>query len=135
MPALHMPPGVTDGINPHIAAARARLVRGTSTGLADELRFIVLCFVNRCGSNFVAQALASSGFLNSGGEWLNAGAITANTAPADTMTDYMNFLARRFGRNGIFVFKAAITQLDMLNEFEVLGPMLRRTHFIVIQRA
>src|SRR5882724_2247499 len=40
-----------------------------------DLKFVFICFTNRCGSNFFAEAMASDGTLNLGFEFLNHDAI------------------------------------------------------------
>lgn len=100
------------------------------------LRFVFICFTNRCGSHFLAEALASSETLNYAGEMFNAD-IVIGDSKAYGLRDlgaYVGHLARSNQRNGILVSKVSVTQMGMLAKAGILDHILARTSFILLER-
>jgi trehalose 2-sulfotransferase len=106
------------------------------TAIPDGLRFVFICFTNRCGSHFLAEALASSEFLNNAGEMFNANIVIGDSKAFD-LTDlgaYVGHLARTAQKNGVLVTKLSVTQMAMLAKAGVLDHIRRRTSFILLER-
>lgn len=102
-----------------------------------QMRFIFLCYTNRCGSNYVAELLASSGKYNLAGEDLNFDtAIRHSTEHGFTnLGAYFAFLVRRKARNNTFVIKLAVQHLELLVASGVMKKLQSHSHFVLIERA
>ncbi len=99
-------------------------------------RLVFLCFTNRSGSTFLAEALASGGHLNNGGEFFNFDTMreVASTHSISTFAEYLEFLIAQEGKNGTLVVKVAITQLFLLYKFRLLEICFQNIKFIFIER-
>jgi LPS sulfotransferase NodH len=99
--------------------------------------FFVVCFTNRCGSNFLAQAIASEGRLPQAGEVLNFDTVTYQAAKFK-LPSYPAFLAhlvpRVAGKNKIFGCKASVGQLLSLYNLGVLHHVKDKLTLIHVQR-
>ncbi len=103
--------------------------------LAEELSsltsFYVICFTNRCGSNHLAQCLASDGRLMQAGEVLNQEAVINNALQHGftSFDQYLTWLIKtQKGAHGVFGLKASAGQLlGLYNQgiLELLGPRLK----------
>jgi trehalose 2-sulfotransferase len=113
-----------DLIEAHFGGVAADL-----SAIPTNMRFILICFTNRCGSHFLADVLASSGVLNRAGEMFNA-EIVVNDSKAYGLRDmgqFVGHLARAASKNGILVSKATVTQMATLAKTGVLDHILSRT--------
>ncbi len=120
-----------DLIEAHFGAAAADLA-----AIPSNVRFVLICFTNRCGSHFLADALASSGVLNRAGEMFNA-EIVVGDSKAHNLRDlgqFVGHLARSQSKNGILVSKATVTQIAVLARAGILDHILARTSFLVLER-
>lgn len=111
-------------------------VGGVWTPPVPELRFLFLCFTNRCGSNYLAELLAATGVLNRPEEVFN-GETMAEHARAQRLPSfpaYVDFLCRRLARGGWFTAKAGLEQLLMLAETGLLDALGDRAHILFIER-
>ena len=100
------------------------------------LRFVFLCFTNRCGSNYLAELLASTGALNRAEEVFNGETIAehARAEGLGSFAAYVDFLCRRLAREGRFLSKIGLEQLLMLTETGLLDQIGDRAQFLLIER-
>jgi LPS sulfotransferase NodH len=101
-----------------------------------ELKFLFICFTNRCGSNYLAHLIASTGVLNVAEEAFNESTVRdhAEREGLRSLHEYVNFLGRRLNMSGWLTAKVGIEQLLMLTEARVLDEIIGRTKFILIER-
>ena len=107
------------------------------TALIDpSMKFLFVGFTNRCGSNFLAHLIASTGILNVAEESFNASAAAEHVRRHGlrSLHDYVNFLCRRLNMSGWLITKVAIEQLVMLAESGVLDQIIGRSKIILIER-
>lgn len=96
--------------------------------------FCILCFTNRCGSGFLAQALASDGRLQQARESLNFDTVIQHSEKSGfrSFDAYLAAMIRRHtGPARIYAVKANAGQLTMLHDrgiLELAGPKLRFVH-------
>jgi len=86
----------------------------------------LICFTNRCGSNFAAQALASSGQVGEAGENLNFDVVISHATRLGhrSLKEYWEWLGNATrGQANLFGCKVSIGQLIMLWEQEILHSM------------
>lgn len=103
--------------------------------LPDLDQVVVLCFTNRCGSNFLADALAGSGHLNMAREMIDSGFARGAVPDAGSMAE---FLSVEIGRHMVgrrFILKAAPNHLDVMARCGLLDVWRDRLHFVYIERA
>ena len=124
--------------NPHRAHLEAEF--GLSVPdpafVPPDLDFLFLLFTNRCGSNYLAQALASTGRFNEAGEFFNADVITfhAKRNGLRSMHEYFSFLPHLVASNGWLVAKLGPENIDVLEEAGILATILGRSRFILLER-
>lgn len=130
-PLIARPDEHGDQINAHYGNAPADL-----TAIPSGLRFVFICFTDRCGSHFLAEALASSELLNNAGEMFNADVVIGDSKAygLHDLGTYVGHLARSRQRNGILVSKLSVTQMGMLAKAGILDHVLTRTSFILLER-
>jgi LPS sulfotransferase NodH len=95
----------------------------------------ILCFSNRCGSNFIAQAIASDGRLNAPGENLNFDVVIRHSDQRafTSFLEYWQWLTNAAKSDlGLFGCKASAGQLLFLCEEGVLKR--DRVRFIHVLR-
>lgn len=96
-----------------------------------------LCFTNRCGSNYLAQAIASDGRLSQAGENINYDTVINHSKRHGfrTFREYFSWLAgQREGKSAQFGCKVSIGQLMFLNNEGILGDFSGIPRFIHIVR-
>jgi LPS sulfotransferase NodH len=124
--------------NDHMRMVEAQLgeITPTRTELRRDIRYVFLCFTNRCGSNFLANALSSSGHLNRAGEFFNGNTIVDNCHIHQLMSvpEYFNSLTHREGKNGFLVSKLSYTHLELLCKAGVLDRIVDLSCFVVLER-
>jgi trehalose 2-sulfotransferase len=100
------------------------------------LRFVFLCFTNRCGSNYLAELLASTGALNRAEEVFNGETITEHVRAQAlaSLSAYLDFLCRRLALGGRLLAKIGLEQLVMLTEAGLLDQIGHRAQFLLIER-
>jgi LPS sulfotransferase NodH len=122
--------------NVHLDPLRDRL--GHSSRLIDDhLRFLFICYTNRCGSNLVAQLLASTGAFNLAGEFFNYD-TTINQIEKNGLKDvvsYFDYLCRRVAKKGTLVSKLAVSHLQLLGKAGILDQIIEKSRFIVVERS
>ncbi len=104
--------------------------------LPPSLRFVFLCFTNRCGSSYLGEILSSTGIFNPVEEPFNFDEVQpiCTAYGIKSVGEYFCFIAQRSARNGIYILKAAIDHLRLLVEANVLDQIIDRTDFIFLQR-
>ena len=128
----------TKVINPH----RDRLIaefgslRPDPTFVAPDIEYLFVLYINRCGSNYLSQALASTGLLNEAGEFFNADTVLAHSREQrlTSLQGYFAYLPQLVARNGWLACKLAIEHVDLLREAGILDVILPRSHFILLER-
>ena len=124
--------------NPHRRAIERQFgsIAVPPATLPPGARFIFLCFTNRCGSNYLADAMQSDGRLNMAGEFFNADAVLADVKLHGhaTFADHvrLQFLWRQ--RSDRFAVKIAIPHLALLGQAGVLDAVHARAHYILLTR-
>jgi LPS sulfotransferase NodH len=112
----------------HIAAADAALPKG--------LRFVFLCFTQRCGSTYLAQLIGSGGQYNVPREYLNHEHVIARSAKRNltSFADYFSDLARADAKQGRIFIKVTPLHLGLLQEAGLLGRIVGCSDFVLIER-
>ncbi len=101
--------------------------------LPAELKFVFLCFTNRCGSNFLADLLVSTRRLRHASEFLNAEEVVsaATLHGHRTFQEYFSWHARsRAARCNVVTAKLAIPHLEMLGDSGILDQIFNRSWFV-----
>ena len=108
---------------------------GGSVALPD-LTYVFIVFTNRSGSTYLGELLASTGYFNAAEEALNADTVLAvcKSRGIATFARYFAAIAAERSRNGHFFVKAAVGQLAVLAWHGILGRILPRARFIVVER-
>ena len=111
--------------------------RVTDIAVGENIKFIFVCFTNRCGSNYLCDLLASTGQFNRAQECLNADFVLdiCRKKGIHTLRRYLADLALENVHDGIFVIKVAAEQLAMLAGCGFLDDVRYRSMFVWIQRA
>jgi LPS sulfotransferase NodH len=101
---------------------------------ADQMLF--LCFTNRCGSNYLAQVLASTGAFNEAGEFFNAATVLEHAAARGlrSLPEYMAALPAIVPSHTNFAAKAAPDQLVMLADAGILDALAPRATYALLER-
>jgi LPS sulfotransferase NodH len=114
---------------------------GLTPGLADALDalscFYVIAFTNRCGSNYVAQCIASGSVLRQAGENLNHDGVIrqAKANGLKSYAGYLEWVIRRNARqSGVFGCKASAGQFIGLHEAGVLAHLGDKLRVIHVRR-
>ena len=95
---------------------------------------VVLCFVNRSGSNFLAECLASSGHLPRAREFfLKRNLLSFQETGAD-LSSIFEAIVEKHTVNGIFATKFGFAQLAFFDSHEFLDSAFARTKFIHLIR-
>jgi len=133
---LLLPPGCAT--SEHLEKVRARF-GGTlhaPVSLPPGLRLAFLCFTNRCGSNYLASLLATSGKLNAASEMLNAEEVcrVADQFGINSFQQYFAAIARHDMRSGVFLTKLAVPHLPLLVESGLLQHCRATAVFLLMER-
>ncbi len=117
--------------------ASLRLKVDFERALYDDLEFLFLCFTNRCGSNFVAETLASNGSLNVASEWWNGGEIlrVCRDQKLEDFGQYFNGTCRYNMRNGRLISKLAVENLVLLHSSGFFDSPDLRCRFLIVERS
>jgi LPS sulfotransferase NodH len=101
-----------------------------------DLDFLFLLFTNRCGSNFLAQVLASTGRFNEAGEFFNADTVLshADRNGLTSLPAYFGFVSRLVARGNRMTAKLGIEHIALLSEAGILDAILPRSRFILLER-
>src|SRR5271166_1365521 len=97
---------------------------------ALRTQYIFVCFTNRSGSNFLSEVIASSGFLNTAGEFFKGDTIDhIQVLGLRDFGQCFNYLVAEMSRNGHLVSKLSATHLVILAKFGILDQILTHSHF------
>lgn len=101
------------------------------------IKTLFVCFVNRCGSNFLGSFLASTGYLNLGREVFNHPLVTGISTRHElsSYSDYCAHLLEHESRNGVLVVKASVGQLTFLARTGLMAQMFTDPYFLHIERS
>ena len=110
---------------------------GSVAGLPSALRFVFLCFTNRCGSAYLGDILRATDFFEQPGESLNSGDVLAlcRSEGIRSFADYFAHVVRRDARNNTYMVKVAPEQIVLLVESGILGQIAERSDFLLLNRA
>jgi LPS sulfotransferase NodH len=102
----------------------------------EPIKTFVICFSNRCGSNFLAAALASTGKFPRAGEYFNEGSVRHLVASgkAARFGEVCLELAKQHMLEGAFATKLAWAQLYFLTKTMVIPSIYGMPKFILITR-
>jgi len=105
--------------------------------LPPSMRFVFLCYTNRCGSNYVAELIASSGNYNLAGEDLNFDTVLTHSKKHgfESFQTYFAHLVKIKAAAGVLFIKTAPTHLEILGRSGILDQIIDSTQFILIERA
>lgn len=117
--------------------AKGLPARDGATAVLPDLTYVFIVFTNRSGSTYLGDLLAATGYFNRAGEPLNGDTVVQQSRARglDGFAAYFGAIAAERAQNGHFVLKAAIGQVAVLAGHGILGRILPRSRFIVIQRA
>ena len=107
-----------------------------STSSPSAIRFVFICFTNRCGSNYLGDLLSSTGFFESADESLNADNVLAfcRDRGIRSLPEYFAHVVRRDARNDTYIVKVAAEQIVLLIEAGILGQIVERSDFLFLNR-
>jgi LPS sulfotransferase NodH len=103
----------------------------------DASPTLLVCFSNRSGSNFICQALTSTGLFGNIEEYLNYSAVSENSEPwgANTFPRYCLKLKRKITPDGrIFGVKVAWHQLYFLIKVGIIPKVYRNPKYLLVRR-
>ena len=107
-----------------------------STGLPSAIRFVFICFTNRCGSTYLGDLLSSTGFFEPADESLNADNVLplCRDRGIRSLREYFAHVVRRDARNDTYIVKVAAEQIVLLIEAGILGQIVERSDFLFLNR-
>lgn len=97
----------------------------------------IICFTNRCGSNMLAELIATNPAFGKAGEYLNAPGVLRNATRREhkTMAQHLNWLRRaKASAHGIFGIKLSYRQLFFLARTGFVSGMFGDVRFVHIRR-
>lgn len=105
--------------------------------IPDDVGFIFICFTNRCGSNYLAELLASSRRFRTAGENLNFDTVIAHSKEKSlaSFQDYFSFSVRDTAHNGVVSLKLSTSHLEVLGKSGILSQVIDRSRFVMIERS
>jgi len=97
---------------------------------------LFLGFTNRCGSNYLAHLLATTGAFNEAGEYFNAPTVLEHAAAHGlrSLHQYFTALPALVPHHGRIAAKASIDQLIMLADAGILDALGVRAHYLLMER-
>lgn len=98
---------------------------------------IVICFTNRCGSNWLAELLYATGLMGLADEFFNTERIkeSCDTNQLDSFDDFVRHLPNNHSTvNKVFATKLSWDQLYFLSRLKVIPNIIPRPQFIYIVR-
>ena len=134
---MYIPPEAFKIQNQHMAKAHELFGdEPVGPGTSTDEKLLFICFTNRCGSNYLSEAIASSGALNRAGEYFNADTMenSARTRDLKSFDQYIRFLCKREGVSNRLCSKIAVTQFAMLDKYGVYDQVGRDPRFLFIER-
>jgi LPS sulfotransferase NodH len=100
-------------------------------------RKLLICFTNRCGSNYLAEILASTGNFNLAGEVFNFDTVIPYCKERGyaSLDDYILGLIQETNKNGNFAAKMSVHQLMFLNYAGILPTLFEGANYLLLERA
>jgi trehalose 2-sulfotransferase len=97
---------------------------------------IFICFTNRCGSNFLANVMESTGIFSEAGEYFNWQTIVNISKRKNILSfdDYCIDMIGKKTKNNLFVSKIGWEQLLMISKLGQIPNIFNNSKFIWIQR-
>ena len=97
---------------------------------------LFLCFTNRCGSNYLAEILASTGKFNLAGEFFNWDVVVgkARTNGFHSLDEYVIDLVSSLAHSSGFISKISCDQLILLNDSGILDSVFPDAKYLVLER-
>jgi LPS sulfotransferase NodH len=136
--SLIIPPQLRAWPNPHVPPLLEKFGAAGMTApyTPPDCDFLLICFVNRCGSFYLAQLLAGSGLFNEAGEYFNAETVLehSNRLSLTSFAAYVEALHGIVGSPQHFTAKLGIGQLVMLHDCGILQKIIPSTKFLLIER-
>ncbi|HET9020184.1 MAG TPA: Stf0 family sulfotransferase, partial [Acetobacteraceae bacterium] len=129
-------PTLADNVHLREIAALFGGVAVPPGALPPHLHILFLCFTNRSGSNYLADALHATGRLNLAGELLNHDQVAAD-ARLHGHAGFAAFLAAQMGWrmvDGRFAVKIAPAHLELLGRAGVLDLCRDSARYVFIER-
>jgi len=127
---------VADEHAARIAAALRPLGAGADIAMPRQ-RLLLLCFSNRCGSNYLATLLAATGVFNEAGEFFSADTVLEHAAARQlgSLRAYVADLpALAAAVDPWLAAKASVDQLMMLADAGILDDMAGRLRYVLLER-
>jgi LPS sulfotransferase NodH len=125
--------------NPHLRALERHFPTLTVApgDLPAGVRFVFLCYTNRCGSNHLADMLHSDGRLNRAAEVFNADQVLASARVFGQVRfgEHVRLQALRWSNTGLFLVKAAVPHIELLGRAGVLDLVAGSARYIHATRA
>lgn len=133
-----IPPQLRAIVSSHRAALTHALgpLRPEAGWVPPDIDVLFLCFTNRCGSNYLAQLLATTGAFNEAGEFFNAETVLEHAAPRGlrSLAAYFSALPTLLSRSDRIAAKTGIDQLVMLADVGILDALRARATFLLLER-
>jgi len=103
---------------------------------APDVDFLFLCFTNRCGSNYLAHLLATTGAFNEAGEFFNAPTVLEHAVARGlgSLPAYFSVLPELVPHRGRIVAKASVDQLVMLADAGILPALGAQARYLLLER-
>ena len=126
-------------VNPHLANLRSffgRVVAPPPPYL-DNVQVLFVCYTNRSGSNFLCEALSSTGFYNVAEELLNWPALVSAAVKlrAHSLDELLELLIRPQIRDGRYVVKVSCAHIEVLVKSGLMAAVLPNAKFVHVERA
>jgi LPS sulfotransferase NodH len=117
-------------------AGRISTAPGVPVDLPPEIRFVFVCFTNRCGSAYLGDILSSTGFFAQPYETLNAGNTLGYCEQQGLRSfgEYFAHIVRRDARNNTYIVKVMPEQIVLLSETGILDQIIERSEFLFMNR-
>lgn len=105
--------------------------------LPDGLRFVFVCFTNRCGSAHLGDVLMSTGRFGQPFESLNAASVMpyCQQHGVASLRQYFECIVRRDAHDGIYIVKVVPEQIVLLCEAGILDQIIDHASFLLIHRS
>jgi trehalose 2-sulfotransferase len=133
-----VPPRLRAITSPHRAALEAAFgpIRPEPGRAMPPQNMLFLGFTNRCGSNYLAQLLASTGAFNEAGEFFNAATVLEHAARLGlrSLAAYVAALPQLVPARPNLAAKAGPDQLFMLADAGVPQALGGRAFYLLLER-
>lgn len=136
MPRPILFPTLADNVHLRGIAALFGGVAVPAAAIPPHRAIVFLCFTNRSGSNYLADALASTGRINLAGELLNHDAVAADAALHGhaSLADFLAAQMRWRMVDGIMAIKVALAHLELLGRAGLLAHCRETARYVFIER-